>query len=158
MTASGRGTRVPIKAGSATQSDVDVIVDMLWTSDSAAFARRHWEDIAADFDDESFVGHVCGPDPTRWSLAYPTLASYRDAWLAAAHDLPMQDETQALEFTLSSSTITDVEVRDDRATVRKSFHDPGTARETGVTMYLLRRISGAWKIVGFTANLRPAAQ
>src|SRR5688572_33459480 len=70
----------------AREPDRHHIWQRLVAADSDAFATGDWASIESDFDAEQFEGIRCqnSANPDDWEITFPTLASYRDSWLAAA--------------------------------------------------------------------------
>lgn len=145
--------------GTATEADVEEILDVTWRRDSAAFARGDWAAVEDDFDTDAFVGHQGGePLGAPWRIGFPTLASYRDLWLEQSVLLRAGQADAELEAQiLESSRIAGIEVVGQWALVRKEFDGwAGSAdnrtRLLWRTYYFLRR-EGRWRITGFVGYL-----
>ncbi len=131
--------------------------------DSDAFAAGDWSAIEPDFDAGHFEGIRChnSTNPDHWELAFPTLASYRDSWLAAARDFATKQfvgmtNRQAL---YARTQLDRIDLSGDRALCHKKFSGDlpladgtmhGGSRQT---LYRLHRRGGNWKIVGFLGFL-----
>ena len=135
----------------------------LIVADSDAFAAGDWPAIEPDFDAETFEGLRChnSPDPADWEIAFPTLASYRDSWLAAARAFAAKrfvglTNRQAI---YARTRLDRIDLAGDRALCHKTFSgdlelaDGTTHGGNRQTLYRLHRRGGAWKIVGFLGFL-----
>ncbi|KJZ18481.1 hypothetical protein [Loktanella sp. S4079] len=142
------------------------IWEMLVPRDIDAFVSADWTAVADDFVAENFTGmsgHFQG-DPDKYSLAYPTLAAYRDDWLRQAQDFVEQRDAGAYlgdprDGIYRATRLEEIELNGDTALVRKKFdgHLPrrdGTAeRMNWQTLYWCRWHDGRWKIAGFVGYL-----
>ncbi|SMC46773.1 hypothetical protein [Rhizobium sp. RU36D] len=138
------------------------IWEMLVPRDIDAFLAADWSMVEDDFIEDGFLG-ISGnkqPNPDRWSLAFPTLKSYRDEWLRQAHDFAKgsygEDPRTAIFRT---TTLEVIEIEGETALVRKKF-DGGIKQADGSvdpmhwqTLYYCRLHQGRWKICGFTGYL-----
>lgn len=138
------------------------IWEMLVVRDIDAFLAADWSKVAGDFVEEGFIG-ISGnrhPDPDRWTLAFPTLAAYRDEWLQQARDFRQlrhgEDPRTAIFHTTTLETI---DIVGESALARKKF-DGGIKTADGrfdrmewQTLYYCRLDKGRWKISGFTGYL-----
>lgn len=134
---------------------------MLLARDSDAFAARDWARVANDFAADRFEGISANgsADPAKWTLAHPTLESYRDRWLQAAaeHRARQLPEHRLVLYRISS--LKRIDVRGDRALAWKHFHadealpDGQRWRVNAHTVYRLHCMAGVWKIAGFVAHL-----
>jgi hypothetical protein len=143
--------------------------NVLVARDSEAFAAADWSICDGDFSHERFEGISAhnSLDPMNWSLRYPTVAHYRDDWLAMARrfsGLPLATISHR-ELLYKMQTLARCEIAKDRAIVWKHVHadEPLASGEhyrlSGQSVYRLHRIDGAWLIVGFVGYLplgRPA--
>lgn len=138
------------------------IWDMLVTRDIDAFIAADWGMVEGDFIAEGFLG-ISGnrdPNPDRWTLAFPTLAAYRDEWLSQAHsfrETPYGEDPRNAIFT--TTRLEEIEISGETALVRKKF-DGGIMKRDGTldvmkwqTLYYCRLHEGRWKISGFTGYL-----
>ncbi len=139
------------------------IWEMLVVRDCEGFLRKNWSMVDGDFIREAFEGIVAheSADPDRWTLAYPTLESYRDDWLKEAEEF--------LHMQLAAGTHRDliyglthlryIEINQGRALAHKQFQADAELRGGGhyrlycQTLYRLHRVEGRWKIVGFVGYL-----
>lgn len=151
--------RNPFPASDAARHE---IWEMLVARDIDAFLAADWSMVADDFIEEGFLG-VSGnrkPDPDAWSLAYPTLAAYRDDWLAQAKAFAGEEYGEDPRGAIfSTTTLEEIEIAGEAALVRKKF-DGGILKKNGSrdvmqwqTLYYCRRHQGRWKISGFTGYL-----
>jgi hypothetical protein len=130
--------------------------------DVRAFVTGDWPAIAGDFIEPGFFGLDArgSSRPEDFRLTYPTLASYRDRWLsqsAAYRDRRHAgDPASAIFATL---TVPLLELDGDSGVLLKRFDgiirpldgDPIELRRK--SLFVLRRVSGAWKIQGFVGYL-----
>jgi hypothetical protein len=137
--------------------------DRLVRADSDAFVAGDWGAIEDDFDADSFEGLRCGhsSDPADWTIAFPTLASYRDNWL----DLSRQFVARRFvgltprQAIYARTHLLRIDVVGDRALCHKQFFgDLPLADGTALsgrrqTLYRAHRRRGVWKVVGFLGQL-----
>lgn len=139
--------------------DTAAITEALVQRDIAAFVAGDWSRVAADFDEESFVGYRGATGPADWVLAYPTLTAYRDDWLRQAAELTSAHGPDLEEQLLAAQRVATVQVAEGRALATKVFDGVltgpgGTTALDWVTQYFLRRgESGRWLITGFVGYL-----
>jgi enamine deaminase RidA (YjgF/YER057c/UK114 family) len=136
--------------------DRAAIEDMLIHRDVTAFVARDWDAVADDFDAASFVGYSGASG--QWRLEFPELAAYRDSWLSQAADLGGRGVPDLATQLAGVQRLASVEVRGDRALVRKVFDgtlrwDGGSLPVDWQTYYFLRRDAGRWLITGFAGYL-----
>ncbi|MDO5641027.1 MAG: hypothetical protein Q4G26_01380 [Paracoccus sp. (in: a-proteobacteria)] len=146
--------------------DRRAIWEMLVTRDIDAFLGADWAMVEGDFIAAGFTG-ISGnhqPDPQGYSLAFPTLAAYRDEWLRQAREFgasvaagDFADDPRAGIFT--ATRLEEIEITGDAALVRKKFDgwlaktDGSRDRMNWQTLYICRRDAGRWKIAGFVGYL-----
>lgn len=150
----------------ADDADRRAIWEMLVPRDIDAWTSADWSMVAGDFIAANFTG-ISGnfqPDPQGFTLAFPTLEAYRDAWLADAQNF-LKDKAAGVfagdprTHVYAATRLEEIEITGDAALVRKKFdgHLPradGTAdRMNWQTLYICRRDAGRWKIAGFTGYL-----
>lgn len=140
----------------ADPPDLAAITDMLISRDVAAFVAGDWDAVAADFDASSFVGYSGASGD--WSLEFPDLDSYRRSWLGQAADLGGRGVPDLADQLTRVQRLASVEVRGDRALVRKVFDGTITGPGGSVvvdwqTYYFLRRAGTRWLITGFAGYL-----
>ena len=149
-----------------TDADRRAIWEMLVPRDIDAFVTADWGRVAGDFIEANFTG-VSGnfqPDPQGFTLAFPTLAAYRDEWLRQAQafgaDLAagrFAGDPRAGIF--AATRLEEIEITGTAALVRKKFDghlakSDGTAdRMNWQTLYICRMEGGRWKIAGFIGYL-----
>lgn len=146
--------------------DRRAIWEMLVTRDIAAFVAADWSAVAGDFIAANFTG-LSGhfqPDPQGWSLAFPTLEAYRDAWLEQAQAFTANraagryagDPQAAIH---AATRLEEIEITGTAALVRKKFDGGLPLADGGVepmhwqTLYWCRQEAGRWKIAGFAGYL-----
>jgi len=145
-------------------ADRHQIWQRLVAADSDAFASGDWSSIEPDFDADNFEGIRCfnSADPKDWQITFPTLASYRDSWLAAARAFATKQFVglSNREAVYARTRLDRIDFSGDRALCHKKFTgdlkltDGTTHTGNRQTLYRMRRGSGgAWKIVGFLGFL-----
>ena len=137
--------------------------EMLVQRDFVSFLAVDWSPMEADFWAEGFCGIDArgSADPARWTIAYPTVESYRDEWLRQARQFQRHEfhGIDKLDFLYASSRLDRIEIVGDRALAHKKFD--GAATTVGGQEVVLRfqsifhltRIEGFWKIAGFVGYL-----
>lgn len=149
-------------------SDPDrrAIWDMLVRRDIDAFVAANWQAVSGDFIEANFSG-ISGhfqSDPDRFTLAFPTLAAYRDEWLRQASDFVAANRAGAFagdprDGIFNATRLEVIEITGDTAMVRKKFDgrlakaDGSFDRMNWQTLYICRRDGGRWKIAGFVGYL-----
>ena len=138
------------------------IWDMLVTRDIAAYVGQNWAMVAGDFIDDGFTGiHAHkSQNPDEWTLAFPTLAAYRDEWLRQAAESAATKFAEPLGEGIHRATSLDmIEVNGESAIAHKKF-DGKIALADGSfdvlnwqTLYFCRRQDGRWKISGFVGYM-----
>ncbi|MCO6178280.1 hypothetical protein [Ciceribacter sp. RN22] len=138
------------------------IWEMLVPRDIDAFLSADWSMVAGDFIEEGFLG-VSGnrePNPDRWTLAFPTLAAYRDEWLRQARDFAGKTYGEDPRTAIFRTTrLEEIEIAGEAALVRKKFDGGIRTTDGGLdvmkwqTLYYCRLHEGRWKISGFTGYL-----
>lgn len=148
-----------------TDSDRASIWRMLVERDCHAFTNSDWSRVADDFDEQNFDGIDAGgsSNPDRWTLRYPTLASYRDAWLTMAgsfRSMRLPPATGHLDLIYQVTRLNVIEIQGDRALAHKKFCgrqpliDGGTYEVRAQSLYRLRREhETTWRICGFVGYL-----
>jgi hypothetical protein len=119
--------------------------------------------IEGDFDAESFEGLRCAEssNPDDWKLAFPTLESYRDTWLAASREFAKKKflEHSALQAVMARAHLDEIDIAGERALARKKFYgdiplaDGSFLSGSRQTIYRLHKRGDSWKIVGFLGFL-----
>ena len=150
----------------ATDSHRHAIWEMLVRRDIEAFLSGDWSRVAADFEENGFFGTEGGATPDEWQVRFPTLASYRDSWLAQSarlRSLTFPDDN-ARDLLFRASLLRDIRLTGARAAAHKKFFGSATAADGTVyslnwqTVYWLRREQSGWLITGFMGYLPyPAA-
>jgi hypothetical protein len=153
----------PFPAGDA---DRRAIWDMLVTRDIDAFVAADWSAVQGDFIEAGFTG-ISGNhqgDPQGYTLAFPTLAGYRDRWLSQANAFGADMAAGAFAGDAragiyQATRLEEIEIDGDAALVRKKFDgrlaktDGSFDRMNWQTLYICRRDGGRWKIAGFVGYL-----
>ena len=142
--------------------DRHALWEMLVTRDVAAFVAHDWEQVAGDFIESGFWGLDARfrANPDSWQLSFPTLASYREAWLGQAQATAGRTAPAKLSEALTdATTLRDIELRGESAVVHKKFDGKLEFADGSVetlrwqTLYHCRKIAGTWKIAGFVGYL-----
>lgn len=149
-----------------TDQDRRAIWEMLVSRDIDAFVTADWSMVADDFIEANFTG-LSGhfqPDPQGFTLAFPTLAAYREEWLRQAQEFGearasgvFAGDPRAGIF--SATRLEEIEIDGAAALVRKKFDgrlakaDGGFDRMNWQTLYVCRKDGGRWKIAGFVGYL-----
>ena len=148
-----------------TDPDRAEIWHRLVEKDSAAFAAGAWSMIDGDFDADAFEGIVAheSTDPDRWTLQYPDLPSYRDAWLKMSETFratKLPGSMTHLQLIHEITHLHEIELAGDRALAHKKFFGQQPLRDGGLyevcaqTIYRMRRDrNGQWRIIGFIGYL-----
>lgn len=145
----------------SADADRHAIWEMLVDRDIRAFLAGDWNLTAGDFHEDGFVAHSGPANPDEWHISYPSLDSYREAWIKQAGDfakLQLKNRDKA-EFLFDATELTRIEINQDRALAHKKFE--GRAETVGgpdvvlkwQSLYRLRRIGGRWKLTGFLGYL-----
>lgn len=147
-------------------SDRRAIWEMLVPRDIDAFVAADWSMVEGDFIETNFTG-LSGhfqPDPQGFTLAFPTLAAYRDEWLRQARDFGAARDAGAFAgdpraAIFAATRLEEIEIDGEAALVRKKFDgylprsDGSRERMNWQTLYICRRAGGQWKIAGFVGYL-----
>ena len=145
-------------------SDVDryYLWEMLVKRDIIAFCRVDWSMVADDFIEENFMG-IDGrnlDNPDSWRISFPNLPSYRKEWLKQANDMAQTEWGEDHESAIYEATnLRDIEINGDSALLHKKFNGSiqtvsgEIVRLNWQTLYRCRKVSGRWKIAGFTGYL-----
>ena len=150
----------------AEDADRRAIWQMLVPRDIDAFVSADWQAVAGDFIAANFTGFSAHfqPDPQGYTLAFPTLAAYRDEWLRQARDFGGLLAAGAFagdprDGIFAATRLEEIEIDGDTALVRKKFDgrlakaDGSFDRMNWQTLYVCRRDAGRWKIAGFIGYL-----
>ena len=138
------------------------IWEVLIYKDFVAFCNQDWRFIEDDFLEKGFFG-ISGHKSEKksdWSLTYPTLASYQSDWINASMDFGSKKfKTDPLDILFEGANLTKIQIIDDCALVHKSFDCQFELLKEEpiifdwVSIFLLRKIEGKWKIASFTGYL-----
>lgn len=147
----------------STDPDRHAIWEMLVRRDIDAFLAGDWSAVEEDFEADAFLG-IDGRfrgNPDSWQLAFPDLASYREAWLEQSASFRADGiAPTARDELFDATTLRDIEIRGDRALLHKKF-DGSVHTGSGAVLPLVwqslyhcrRKADGAWKITGFVGYL-----
>jgi hypothetical protein len=148
------------------------IWDRLVRVDCEAFVAGDWSMVESDFDADVFEGIRCdgSADPTRWQIAFPDLASYRDSWLAASQQFVARRFAEGItprDAIFARTHLTTIEIIGDRALCWKQFYgriplqDGSALADTRQSLFRLHRrpeSAWGWQVVGFLGNLPLASE
>lgn len=136
------------------------IWDFMVRKDIDAYLAKDWSMVADDFIEDGFMGIQANRsgNPDSWTLGFPTLAAYRDSWLAGTID--QEDFAEPLRPAIFRCTfLRDIEIVGDKALAHKKF-DGRIAMKTGGAMEFkwqsvgwLKRQSDRWRAFGFIGYL-----
>jgi len=144
-------------------ADRHEIWEVLMRRDFEAYLAADWSMTGPDFLEDEFQGVSGGflSDPDQWRLRFPSLASYRDEWLAQAVVFQKVElrGIGKLDFFYQSTVLREIEIEGARAVAHKKFDGHSTSttgspvRLLWQTLYFLRKVSSRWKITGFVGYL-----
>jgi hypothetical protein len=151
----------------ADDADRHAIWRILIAADSEAFVAGEWSRVKDEFD-ACFEGIRCNAsaNPADWRIAFPTLDTYRDAWLAASREFLARrfEGLCHLEAVYARTRLRQIDLTGARALAHKHFFGhfrqaDGTVYSPGnrQTIYRMHKQRGQWKIVGFLGQLPLAA-
>ncbi|GAD29511.1 hypothetical protein [Photobacterium leiognathi] len=138
------------------------IWDMLVSRDINAYCHADWSKVENDFEASEFfaINANKNPDPSRWTLSFPSLELYRDEWLRQALHSQQTEYAECLEEAIHrATTLNEITIDGDRALARKQFNGAIKRRDNEnevllwQTLYYLKRTIEGWKICGFTGYL-----
>jgi hypothetical protein len=142
--------------------DRSAIWDMLVERDIAAYVSQYWAMVAGDFIEVGFIGvHAHkSPNPDDWTLAFPTLAAYREEWLRQAAESAATKFAEPLGEGIHRVTnLEQIEINGGSAIAHKKF-DGRIVLADGTfdvlnwqTLYFCRKQGGRWKISGFVGYM-----
>ena len=144
-------------------ADRHAIWEMLVRRDIDSFLNSDWSAVEQDFDPKRFYG-IDGrsrANPDSWRIAFPSLETYRDTWLAqskAFRDRRFKCDPRQVLF--EATTMRDIEIQGDTALLHKKFDgalepvDGPPEPLVWQTLYQCRKdASGRWRILGFIGYL-----
>jgi hypothetical protein len=137
--------------------------EMLVTRDFVSFLAADWSAMQPDFWADGFCGIDAhgSADPAHWTIAFPTVESYRDEWLRQAEKFQRYqfDGIDKLEFLFAGSRLDRIEIVGQRALAHKKFDGTATTvdgQEVVLrfqSIFHLATIGERWKIAGFVGYL-----
>jgi len=142
--------------------DRAAIWDMLVPRDIDAFLAGDWDMVDGDFIAKGFFGlHAHkAHNPDAWTMAFPTLAAYRDEWLRQSRDTAATRYAEPLRPALFRATHLDViELAGNRAVAHKKFDgtiaraDGGIDRLDWQTLYFAAKTERGWKLTSFVGYM-----
>lgn len=138
------------------------IWEMLLLRDIQAFKDCNWEYVNNDFLEDKFFGIDAKftNDPTKWSLAFPTLKHYKACWLEQAHASAKKEYCEPINYSLHKvSYLDNIEIQENKAAVWKKFNGAiklkdGTEETLSwQTIYFCEKLEKDWKIISFIGYL-----
>lgn len=138
------------------------IWEMCVRRDLEGFLAADWSMCEADFIADGFVGwdghHTA--NPLKWTVTYPHLESYKEAWLKGAQDFQknsIPDNIHEQLYALVS--LVRIELGDETGIVHKKFtgqiqfKDQSKQSLNWQSIFYLRKIQGMWRQAGFIGYL-----
>ncbi|GGE15011.1 hypothetical protein GCM10011390_37650 [Aureimonas endophytica] len=155
---------MPFDANPFPLEDADrhAIWEMLVRQDIDGFVARDWSIFASCFRADGFLGlDAAGSlDPQDWTPRFPTVAAYRDAWLADAGRAAATRYAEPLREALFRATnMRDIRLAGAAATARKTFDDTIALADGGrqvlnwQSVFFCEKGMEGWKITGFVGFL-----
>lgn len=142
--------------------DRESLWNMLVERDIEAYLNCDFDGVEGDFLAESFfaVDARREIDSSSWKLSFPTLGSYKEAWLKSARQMWGRISLDRLRNeTLSATDLSEIEIQGDLALAHKKFNGDFTLDDGHRislhwrTVYQCRRVDGRWRIAGFIGYL-----
>jgi hypothetical protein len=138
------------------------IWEMLVARDIEAFIACDWRMVEGDFAADRFLGidGRASGNPDDWRISFPTLAAYRDSWLAGAEAFkPRMVARTAKHEIFAATRLAEIEIAGETGLAHKKFDGQVVMKDGGIdvlnwqSVYTLARIDGAWKLTGFIGYL-----
>jgi hypothetical protein len=138
------------------------VFEMAVLRDVRAFVAGDWASIEGDFIENGFFGldGRGSATPAGWRLTYPTLAAYRDRWQKQSVEFRARryasDPAQSILGLLDVPLL---ELDGDSGVLLKRFDgviqpaDGAPLVLRWESLFVLRRVAGAWKVAGFVGYL-----
>jgi hypothetical protein len=136
------------------------IWDFMVRKDIDAYLAKDWSMVADDFIEEGFMGIQANrsANPDSWVLGFPTLAAYRQSWLAGTID-PADFAEELRPAIFRCTLLKDIEIAGDKALAHKKFDGRIALKQGGhmefrwQSIAYLRRQPDRWRVFGFTGYL-----
>lgn len=136
--------------------------EILIKNDFEAFCTRNWKMIEADFIKEGFFG-IDGKKSVNkldWCLTYNSLESYKNDWINQSEAFNLKDfDCNPLDVLYNTTKLSRLEIKGDIALVHKEFNGRFDIKNEDpiildwISLFVLRKIEGNWKIANFTGYL-----
>lgn len=145
-----------------SDSDRHALWERVVRQDIDCFLHQDWHRFADCFTTGTFTGlHAGGQtDPARWTLAFPTVADYQQAWLADARQSAQTDYAESRREALYRAVVsTDITLAGEQAIFRKVFDGEIQLAQGGYeklqwqSVFFCARAQGEWKMTGFVGYL-----
>jgi len=142
--------------------DEQLIWQVLIYRDFIAFCNQDWTIIANDFIEKGFFG-IDGKKSTNknnWCLTYDSLQSYKTDWINQSKEFNKKTFLiDPLEVLFNTTKLTKIEIKGDLALVHKEFNGAFRVKDEDsivldwISLFVLRKVNGNWKITSFTGYL-----
>lgn len=136
--------------------------EILIKNDFEAFCTKNWKMIEDDFIEEGFFG-IDGKKSANkadWCLTYNSLKTYKKDWMNQSEEFNLKVfECNPLEVLYNTTKLSRIEIKGDIALVHKEFNGRFDIRNEDpivldwISLFVLRKIEGNWKIANFTGYL-----
>jgi hypothetical protein len=145
-----------------SDGDRHAIWEMLVRKDIDGFVAQDWSIFANCFKYDGFAGLDAkgSLNPADWDLRFPTVGTYRDAWLDDARRSAETSYAEDRRLGLFRATnMRDIRIDAATATARKTFDDAialadgGAQRLNWQSVFFCTKSCHEWKITGFVGFL-----
>ncbi|GAA0193067.1 hypothetical protein GCM10009122_56010 [Fulvivirga kasyanovii] len=139
------------------------IWELLVRRDFDAFLKGDWGIIKDDFIEDDFFGLDCkySDNPDNWCLTFPDLMTYRNEWERQSREFRKNKFAEDPRLALYRSVVLEnISIKGGFASVHKYFNGEIALQEADdlklkwVSIFLLKKFEGNWKIKGFTGYIR----
>jgi hypothetical protein len=148
------------------KSDEYLIWEVLVKNDFEGFLNSSWEMVADDYIEDGFFGIDFGKStlPVQWKLEFPSLEIYKNKWLVDSHDFQKNNFAADPQLKLyESCNLIDIQITGTSALVHKLFngsipiHGSSPLSLNWLSLFLLRKQQGKWRIAGFCGYMNSKA-
>lgn len=139
-----------------------LIWQLLIYRDFQAFCSCSWRLIEDDFIKDGFFG-IDGKGSENkddWSLSYPSLESYKKAWISQSKEFTGKAfKNDPLKILFEKTKLSKIEILGDLALVHKHFDARFDLKDENpivldwISLFVLQKIGAEWKIRSFTGYL-----
>lgn len=144
------------------ESDEYYIWEILIRNDFEAFCKENWKMIQNDFIEDGFFG-VDGKSSINkldWSLTYDSLETYKNDWINQSNEFNKKTfVNNPLDVLYTTTKLSKIEIKGKLALVHKEFNgefeilNEESIKLNWISLFILRKIKGNWKIANFTGYL-----